>query len=194
MLGSLITWPLRLGVRAASLAVEETIVLASRVLALIVGGEDDSDRADARVPVVPPPPVATEETAIPVPPAEPVAPPPPPTPTRTRSPTPRPSPAPPPPEPAASAEPAHVSEGLEVVSETADSGAQDGAGAQLRIAEPWPGYGTMTARDVIDRLVSASREELAAVELYERSRRGRKTVVAAAERALKRASPPPHAP
>jgi hypothetical protein len=71
-----------------------------------------------------------------------------------------------------------------------EPGAEDGAGAQVRIAEPWPGYGKLKARDIIARLPGASREELAAVELYELSRANRKSVVVAAQRALKQASPP----
>jgi hypothetical protein len=43
---------------------------------------------------------------------------------------------------------------------------------------------------VIDRLASASAPELAAIELYELSGRNRKSVVAAAQRAQKQASPP----
>jgi hypothetical protein len=43
---------------------------------------------------------------------------------------------------------------------------------------------------VIDRLASASVAELAAIELYELSGRNRKSVVAAAQRAQKQASPP----
>ncbi|MGH2889474.1 MAG: hypothetical protein ACRDNJ_07585, partial [Solirubrobacteraceae bacterium] len=95
-----------------------------------------------------------------------------------------------PPAPVARAEPAHVSEEPELVREDADPGAEEGAGAQLRIAEPWAGYRLMKARDVIDRLASATPAELAAIELYERSHRQRKTVVAAAERALRLAVPP----
>ncbi|HEY2441119.1 MAG TPA: hypothetical protein VGI07_12860 [Solirubrobacteraceae bacterium] len=84
----------------------------------------------------------------------------------------------------------HVSEEPELVEEVAEPGAEDGAGAQLRIAEPWEGYRTMTAADVIDRLSSVSVEVLATVELYELAGRNRRSVVAAAQRALKRASPP----
>jgi hypothetical protein len=87
-------------------------------------------------------------------------------------------------------EPAHVSEEPELVEEFAEPGAEEGAGAQLRILEPWEGYSEMKAADIIERLASASREELAAVELYELAGRNRKSVVAAAERALKQASPP----
>lgn len=86
--------------------------------------------------------------------------------------------------------PAHVSAEPELVSESADAGAEEGAGAQIRIAEPWEGYRAMKAADVIDRLSTATKEELAAVELYEVAGRNRKSVVAAAQRALKLASPP----
>lgn len=84
----------------------------------------------------------------------------------------------------------HVSEEPELVEEVAEPGAEDGAGAQVRIAEPWEGYRTMKAADVIDRLSSVSVEVLATVELYELAGRNRTSVVAAAQRALKRASPP----
>jgi hypothetical protein len=89
-----------------------------------------------------------------------------------------------------SAEPVHITEEVELVDASADPGAEDGAGAQIRIAEPWEGYRSMKAADVIDRLASASREELATVELFEMTARNRKSVIAAAQRALKQASPP----
>lgn len=84
----------------------------------------------------------------------------------------------------------HVSESAELVEEFADPGAEDGAGAEVRVAEPWEGYRSMRAAEIIDRIASASSAELAAVELYEFSGRKRKTVLAAAESALKRATPP----
>ena len=68
--------------------------------------------------------------------------------------------------------------------ESADAGAEDGAGAQVRIAEPWSGYDQLGARDVIERLAAATPAELAAVQLYEGSKRRRKTVLAEAERRL----------
>ena len=98
-------------------------------------------------------------------------------------------PAPPPPEPAP-AEPAHVSTEPELVEEVAEPGAEDGAGAQIHVREPWPGYRSLKARDVIARLTSATREELATVELFELAHANRKSVVVAAQRALKKASPP----
>jgi hypothetical protein len=84
----------------------------------------------------------------------------------------------------------HISEEPELVEEVADPGAEYGAGAQLRIAEPWDGYRTLKAADVIDRLSSVSSEVLVAVELYEQAGRNRKSVVAAVRRALKQANPP----
>ena len=85
---------------------------------------------------------------------------------------------------------AHVSSEPELVGEFAEPSAEDGAGAEVHIGEPWPGYRHLKARDVIARLPGASREELAAVELFERAHANRKSVVAAAQRALMKASPP----
>lgn len=82
------------------------------------------------------------------------------------------------------AEPAHVDIDDELVGEVADAGAEDGAGAQVSIAEPWSGYRELRAADVIERLAAASPAELAAIELYELSSRKRPTVVAAAQREL----------
>jgi hypothetical protein len=93
--------------------------------------------------------------------------------------------APAPPEPSLRAEPVHVSEEPTVVEEFAEPGAEDGAGAQVTVAEPWDGYKHMNARDVIARLADASPEELAAVELYENLHRQRDTVITAAERELR---------
>lgn len=87
-------------------------------------------------------------------------------------------------------EPGHVSEEPQLVEEFADAGAEAGAGAQIRVDEPWDGYREMKAADVIARLPAASTEELAAIELYELSGRKRKSVLAAVQRSLKQASPP----
>jgi hypothetical protein len=72
-----------------------------------------------------------------------------------------------------------------IVHEAADPGAEDGAGAQITVAEPWQGYDRLGARDVIDRLSTAPPAVLAAVELYEAGKRRRKTVLEAAERRLR---------
>ncbi len=94
-------------------------------------------------------------------------------------------PAPAPPAFDQPAEPVHVSEEPELVSESAEPGAEDGAGASVTIAEPWSGYDQMQATQVIARLASATPAELAAVQLYESSNRDRQTVRAAVQRSLK---------
>jgi hypothetical protein len=94
--------------------------------------------------------------------------------------------APPPePQPPTPEEPVHVSEEPELVREVAEPGAEDGAGAAVTVAEPWPGYSRMTAKQVIERLTDATPAELAAVQLYESINRDRQTVRAAAARNLK---------
>ena len=73
-----------------------------------------------------------------------------------------------------------------LVAESADPGAEEGAGAELRIDTPWPRYSRMTAPAVVDRLVAEPDSVVALVLLYERSHRNRRTVVEAAERELAR--------
>ena len=82
-------------------------------------------------------------------------------------------------------EPVHIDEDPpEVVRSSADAGAEDGVGASIRVDEPWEGYGTMTAPDIIDRLAVADSAELAAVRLYEGTHRDRRTVLAEVDRRL----------
>jgi hypothetical protein len=145
-------------------------------------------RAAPAAPAAPPAPAAPLAPAAPPAPAEP------PGPAATAEP-PAPAPAAEPPAPAEPvnslfASTGHIDDEDELVESVAEPGAEDGAGAELRIDEPWDGYRKMKAADIIDRLATASREELAAVELYELAGRKRKSVVAAAQRALKRLSPP----
>jgi hypothetical protein len=64
-----------------------------------------------------------------------------------------------------------------VVAESADAGAAGGAGAQIRIAEPWKGYGSLTAKEVNRRLATESPEALAVARLYEAANRNRVTVL-----------------
>ena len=96
--------------------------------------------------------------------------------------------APPPPpvatQPPVASEPAHVSEEPELVAEAAETGAEDGAGAEVAVAEPWPGYDEMTAADIEDRLVTEGPEAAAAVSLYEASRKGRASILEAASRTM----------
>jgi len=84
----------------------------------------------------------------------------------------------------ASPEPARVDRGAAVVAEYADAGAADGAGAEVRVDEPWDGYSRLTARDVIAQLATASPATLAVVRLYESSHRKRRTVLADVDRRL----------
>lgn len=87
-------------------------------------------------------------------------------------------------------QPRHVEESEpELVHSSADPGAVEGAGANLRVDEPWPGYGKMTAADIVDRLAAADRATLAAVQLYEATHRKRTTVLTAVERTMAGAQP-----
>jgi hypothetical protein len=95
----------------------------------------------------------------------------------------RPARAPEPPTPVAE-EPVHVGEEPELVAEAAEEGAEEGAGAEVTVDEPWPGYDRMNAADIEDRLVAAGAETAAAVSLYEASRKGRAAVLEAASRSM----------
>jgi len=92
-------------------------------------------------------------------------------------------------EPRPASPPTHVSEELRFVEAFAEPGAEEGAGAEVHVKEPWNGYAHMTADEIIARLTDASREEIAAVMLYERVHRHRRTVLATAERQLRQATP-----
>ena len=75
---------------------------------------------------------------------------------------------------------------LDLVAEQADPGAEEGAGAEIGVEEPWPGYDRMTTRELVERLHEASDEVAAVVDLYERVHRDRRPVREAAARALSR--------
>jgi hypothetical protein len=70
------------------------------------------------------------------------------------------------------------------VAEAAEEGAEEGAGAEVTVNEPWPGYDRMNAADIEDRLVAEGAETAAAVSLYEASRKGRAAVLEAASRSM----------
>jgi hypothetical protein len=55
----------------------------------------------------------------------------------------------------------------------------------VHITEPWRGYAQLTAREVIARVSEATREELAAVQLYETAHRQRASVMDAVSRELR---------
>jgi hypothetical protein len=182
MSGSLILLPLRLSLRATRLAVRGAREIVEQAAGLVGLAHDEAPLPDFHAaPDEPPtwierPPRPTQtqtaETAAPTGPdgaAEPTL-------IDRGQPVDYDAPAP--------AESAHIDTDDELVEEVAEPGAEDGAGAQVRIAEPWAGYRALRAADVINRLAAASSEELAAIELYELSGRKRRTVIAAAQREL----------
>lgn len=79
----------------------------------------------------------------------------------------------------------HVDAGTAIVLESADPGAQDGAGAAVHVEQPWKGYSKMRAPEVIDRLAAQPEAAISVVLLYERSHRARRSVLDAAARELK---------
>jgi hypothetical protein len=189
MARSLITFPIRLGLRGANMAVDGATTVAGHALGMAGrlaevltkdGGPDlDIDGREHQ-------PEEPREQERPARDRD--------EPRRER----KPSPAPVRPAQAAAPEsepqgalsdedtPDHVSEEPTLVDEVAEAGAEDGAGAQVHVDEPWENYGELSAEDVIDRITGASTAELAAVQLYEQSHRRRKTVLEAVERELQR--------
>ena len=79
----------------------------------------------------------------------------------------------------------HVSQESELVEERADPGVENGAGAQIRVAEPWPGYTALAAPDVVARIAVADAAELMAVRMFETANRGRGSVLSAIEDKLR---------
>jgi hypothetical protein len=86
--------------------------------------------------------------------------------------------------PAEPPEPDHVDEGVTAVAEFAEPGAEDGAGPEIEIAEPWAGYDRLTATEVQRSLAEASPAALGAARLYESSRKARRSVLEAIDRRL----------
>lgn len=161
------TLPLRVGVRATQLwlrAAEETVAVVAGASRRVIGKVVPSDGAPSG-PIARAPEPASETM-------------PPPSPAVAYE-----QPAVGWDEPAA--EPVHVSEQPELVEEVAEPGAEDGAGAEVHVEQPWDGYDRMKAADVIDRLAAASTAELAAVQLYETGTKGRRTVLETVERELR---------
>jgi hypothetical protein len=162
MTGDLIIFPVRVSARVVRFALRTSVEVTSRALSLTAQAIR-SAKPDGST-------EAPEPTMV------------------DRVPSGRPAAPPPPPQEAAPplrAEPVHVSEEPTVVEEFAEPGAEEGAGAEVHISEPWPGYSRLNAADVIERIAAATAEELAAVELYEVAHRDRATVVAAVERELR---------
>jgi hypothetical protein len=200
MMGQLVTLPLRISARTASLMLRGTEAVLTRALALAGRPSTSEEQAAPQPPRSPPSrprprrrPAQRQRQGEPTPP--PTEPPPSADATSPdESPTPEPAPAagqapsaepptPSAPEPLVD-EPVHVSEEPELVREEAEPGAEDGAGAQVRIEEPWEGYTKLNAQDVVARIAAASQAELAAVTLYESAHQARQSVLSAVERQL----------
>ena len=120
--------------------------------------------ARAEAPVAPPPPVAAPPPPVAVPPP-PVA-------------VPPPVAAPPPfdvvPEPT-------PGQAARIRVEQREAEQTEGSpGPEIHVEEPWPGYASMNAPEIIDRLRVSDDTVKAVVLLYERSHRARKTVLRAA--------------
>lgn len=204
MVGELLMLPLRVGMRATQLwfrVAEETVSVAANTTGRLIGvamrgagGQGESDVSFAtRAPerdgsrsedVAPERDDSRTELNDATPDINPI--------DHARSALRSPAAPPPPvresPRDETSGEPAHVSEEPALVEELAEPGAEDGAGPEIHIAEPWDGYTEMNAKQVIERLTSATPAELAAVQLYESSHRHRQTIVNAVQRALRTAN------
>lgn len=92
------------------------------------------------------------------------------------------TPVPPPPSPRAK----EVDEEPVLTAEFAEEGAEDGAGAQVHIDEPWAGYAQMRVPEIQDRVAHGTQAELAAVQLYEVAHRNRKTIIDAVTASMRR--------
>ncbi len=185
MAGNLITLPLRVSLRSAQLLTRTAGGVAGRALSItgraIQVASPGGSGAAARDATPRPAPASRTPSRHQEPAENAVSPAGiehPPAPEPFTPPAPRVSPAQP------IAEPDHVSEEPELVRESADAGAEEGAGAGITVIEPWAGYGRLNARDVIDRARTASVAELAAMRLYEARHRARQTVLDAVDRQL----------
>lgn len=77
-----------------------------------------------------------------------------------------------------------------LVAEFGEAGAEEDAGAQVSVDEPWKGYDRMNVPAVKKRLATAGRELVGAVVLYESFGKKRSSIAQAAERRLKQLSRP----
>ena len=71
----------------------------------------------------------------------------------------------------------------ELVEQVAERGAESTPGPEIEIAAPWDGYDGMKATEIRRRLASENTATAGLVEIYERTRKGRKQVIDAAEKA-----------
>jgi len=175
VVGDLIMLPVRVGVRATRLwlrVAEETVSVATGATTRLVGlAASRASGGDGGTATIPRPDSGWARPHEP-------------TPSGNVPAAPRPALAEPPP-PSPESEPVHVSEEPTLVEELAEPGAEDGAGAEVHIAEPWDGYARMNAKEVVARLSGSDPAQLAAVQLYEGSHRQRQTILNAVQRELR---------
>jgi hypothetical protein len=176
--------PLKFGIRLGIGVLRFELRVIEQVLGLERAEADDT----AVVVVEPEPEVASEPAPEPQADAvewEPIPEPP------TRSPEPEPEPPVPihaEPDLVAELEPeapVHIDTEPDLVGEFAESGAEEGAGAELHVNEPWAGYQRMRVADIRDRVAVAGAEELAVTQLYDITHRRRRSVLDALERRSK---------
>jgi hypothetical protein len=112
-----------------------------------------------------------------------------PAPRPTPRPAPRPAPSarPAPERPAVatngtSTESVHIDTEPELVAEFAEEGAEEGAGPEIHVDEPWGGYRRMKVADIQERVALAGMAELAVVQLYESTHRNRRSILDAVEK------------
>jgi hypothetical protein len=197
MAGELITLPVRMGLGATRFwlrATAEAVAVAGNATGKLIDvlvsrrsvhGPDPQSLTPPPTPLPPPrPPRRQLERDGPVPPRRPPSTVPPRRPPSTATP-PRAPEAPGSPE---TLVPAHVSEEPVLIEEFAEPGAEDGAGAELHVEQPWSGYEQMNAKAVIARMADATAAELAAVQLYESGHRRRQTILTAVARELQSAN------
>jgi hypothetical protein len=76
----------------------------------------------------------------------------------------------------------HLDVEPELVAEFAEPGAEEGAGPEIRVPEPWHGYRRMRVADIRDRVAVADPAELAVIQLYESANRRRMSILDAVRR------------
>lgn len=168
--------PVKLGLSAGELALEVTLGVVRGVRRVF--GDENGDRG-LTTPLAPRRPLSVDRRSA-SPPTPVVAPPPPVPPAAADGP----AVAVVPPPPGAK----QVDDDPVPVAEFGGEGAETAAGAQIHIDEPWDGYDGMTAAQIQKRLTKANRAAVAAVSLYEGSKRGRRSVIGAADRRLRQLS------
>ena len=94
---------------------------------------------------------------------------------------PRPAPAPPTPPEAIPPEPTPGQAARERETRREAEATPESPGAEIHVDEPWPGYSTQRAAEIVARVNGSDEATKAVVRLYESRHRKRKTVLAATE-------------